>query len=205
MSASRGISEARLNEIADSLLGFTAPGALRAGLVDALVPRSYIKEKLLPARMGVADSLWEKELNIVSYGDYLANLDAAKTKKTKDKIAVVYAEGEIVSGEGSGNSIGTGLAAQIQKAVKDKNVKALVLRVNSPGGSVLTADIIYQELMKVKAKMPVVASYGNYAASGGYYISCMADRIFAQHNTLTGSIGVFGTIPNAQELLTKKL
>lgn len=205
VSASRGISEARINQIADSLLGFTAPGALRAGLVDALVPRSYIKEKILPARMGVADSLWEKDLNIVSYGDYLANLDAAKTKKAKDKIAVVYAEGEIVSGEGSGNNIGTDLAAQIQKAVKDKNVKALVLRVNSPGGSVLTADIIYQELMKVKEKMPVVASYGNYAASGGYYISCMADKIFAQPNTLTGSIGVFGTIPNAQELLTKKL
>lgn len=205
VSASRGLSEARLNEIADSLLGFTATSALRAGLVDALVPRSYIKEKILPARMGVADSLWEKELNIVSYGDYLANLNAAKSKKAKDKIAVVYAEGEIVGGEGSGNGIGTDLAAQIQKAVKDKNVKALVLRVNSPGGSVLTADIIYQELMKVKAKMPVVASYGNYAASGGYYISCMADRIFAQPNTLTGSIGVFGTIPNAQELLTKKL
>ena len=205
VSASRGISEARLNEIADSLLGFTATGALRAGLVDALVPRSYIKEKILPARMGVADSLWEKDLNIVSYGDYLANLDAAKTKKAKDKIAVVYAEGTIVGGAGSGGDIGTDLAAQIQKAVKDKNVKALVLRVNSPGGSVLTADIIYQELMKVKAKMPVVASYGNYAASGGYYISCMADRIFAQPNTLTGSIGVFGTIPNAQELLTKKL
>ena len=155
--------------------------------------------------MGVADSLWEKDLNIVSYGDYLANLDAAKTKKAKDKIAVIYAEGEIVGGEGSGSDIGTDLAAQIQKAVKDKNVKALVLRVNSPGGSVLTADIIYQELMKVKERMPVVASYGNYAASGGYYISCMADKIFAQPNTLTGSIGVFGTIPNTQELLTKKL
>lgn len=205
VSASRGISEPRLDEIADSLLGFTANNALRAGLVDALVPRFQIKEKILPARMGMADSLEGKGLNVVSYGDYLANLDAAKAKKAKDKIAVVYAEGEIVGGEGSGNDIGTGLAEQIQKAVKDKNVKALVLRVNSPGGSVLTADIIYQELMKVKAKMPVVASYGNYAASGGYYISCMADRIFAQPNTLTGSIGVFGTIPNAKELLTKKL
>ena len=201
VAKSRGIPEERLDEIADSLLGFTAANSLRAGLVDGLVPRSHMKGKIIGARMGVADSV---DVNMVSLPDYLASSFPEK-KKAKDKVAVVYAQGEIVGGKGSASSIGTDLADQIQKALKDKNVKALVLRVNSPGGSVLTADIIYQEMMKAKAKMPVVASYGDYAASGGYYISCMADRIFAQPNTLTGSIGVFGTIPNAEKLLTRKL
>lgn len=201
VSRSRNIPEERLNRIADSLLGFTASGSLKAGLVDALIPRSYMKEKILSARMGVADSVG---VNTVLLSDYAASLTASKSK-SKDKVAVIYAQGEIVMGKGSAGSIGTDLAGQIQKALKDKNVKAMVLRVNSPGGSVLTADIIYQEMLKAKAKMPVVASYGDYAASGGYYISCLADRIFAQPNTLTGSIGVFGTIPNAEKLLTDKL
>lgn len=194
----RKLSVARINEIADSLLGFTAPAALRAGLVDALVPCSMVEENLLSLRMGLADSV---KVNKVSLADYAGTVK--NNSKAKNKIAVVYAEGEIVMGEGSEGSIGTDLAEQIKKAVKDKNVKALVLRVNSPGGSVLTSDIIYQELIKTKEKMPVVASYGNYAASGGYYISCMAHKIYAQPTTLTGSIGVFGVIPNVKGLTNK--
>lgn len=194
----RNLSQKRVNEIADSLLGFTASSALRAGLVDALVPCSMVEENLLSRRMGLADSV---KVNKVALSDY-ANA-VKKDSKAKNKIAVVYAEGEIVMGEGSQDNIGTDLAEQIKKAVKDKNVKALVLRVNSPGGSVLTSDIIYQELMKAKEKMPVVASYGNYAASGGYYISCMAHKIYAQPTTLTGSIGVFGIIPNVKGLTNK--
>lgn len=198
VSASRAISQERLHEIADSLSGFLASGALKSGLVDALVPCSFVEENMLSLRMGLSDSV---RVNKISLTDYAKNLKSET--KSKDKIAVIYAEGEIVTGEGAAGTIGTDLAEQIKKAMQDKNVKALVLRVNSPGGSVLTSDIIYQELLKAKAKMPVVASYGNYAASGGYYISCMAHKIFAQPTTLTGSIGVFGVIPNVKGLTDK--
>lgn len=201
ISESRHLSADRLNTVADSLLGYSASSSVKAGLVDALVPSSYMKEKLIASRLGVSDTM---EINSISLSDYFASL--ALPHKVKDKVAVVYAEGEIAMSENSkSGQIGADLADQIEKALKDRNVKALVLRVNSPGGSVLTADIIYQAMMKAKGRMPVVASYGNYAASGGYYISCMADRIFALPNTLTGSIGVFGTVPNVEELATDKL
>ncbi len=201
VAASRNLSLERINVIADSLLGFTATGALRAGLVDAMVPGSYVEEKILPVRMGVSDSV---KVNMISLADYVKTISDPKVS-SKNKIAVIYAEGDIVGGKGSAGHIGTDLTEQIEKVLKDKDVKALVLRVNSPGGSVLTSDIIYQEILKVKEKMPVVASYGNYAASGGYYISCMAHKIYASPNTLTGSIGVFGTIPNVKGLVTDKL
>lgn len=201
VAASRNLSLERVNAIADSLLGFTARSALRAGLVDALMPGSQVEEKMLPERLGLADSV---KVNMVSLGDYIKTVSEPKTS-SKNKIAVIYAEGDIVVGKGSAGHIGIDLVGQIEKVLKDKNVKALVLRVNSPGGSVLTSDIIYQEMLKVKEKMPVVASYGNYAASGGYYISCMAHKIYASPNTLTGSIGVFGTIPNLKGLVTDKL
>ena len=207
VSEARHLSPARINEIADSLLGFTASGSLRSGLVDALVAQSYVEGKFLPSRLGLSDTV-DNASHFVKFSDYVADVkteESLKTLKTKDKIAVLYAEGNIVVGEGSSTSIGTDLASQIKKILKDKDVKALVLRVNSPGGAVLTADIIYQEMLNAKSKMPVVASYGNYAASGGYYISCLADKIIAQPNTLTGSIGVFGTIPSAEGLLTDKL
>lgn len=198
VSASRGLSQARLNEIADSLLGFTATGSLQSGLVDALVPVSMVEENLLSVRTGLADSV---KANTVAWADYVKTIKP--DNKAKNKIAVIYAEGEIVMGKGSSDNIGTDLASQIEKAAKDKNVKAIVLRVNSPGGSVLTSDIIYQALVKAKEKMPVVASFGNYAASGGYYISCMAHKIYAQPTTLTGSIGVFGVIPSFKGLTDK--
>lgn len=201
VAASRNLSLERINVIADSLLGFTATGAVRAGLVDAMVPGSYVEEKILPVRMGLSDSV---KVNMIPLADYLKTISEPKVS-SKNKIAVIYAEGDIVGGKGSAGHIGTELTEQIEKVLKDKNVKALVLRVNSPGGSVLTSDIIYQEMLKVKEKMPVVASYGNYAASGGYYISCMAHKIYASPNTLTGSIGVFGTIPNVKGLVTDKL
>ncbi|MCM1169271.1 MAG: signal peptide peptidase SppA [Bacteroides sp.] len=197
VASSRNLSVVRLNEIADRLDGFTANGSLKSGLVDALVPVSMVEENLLSLRSGLADSVKVERIALADYAK------TVKAVKAQDKIAVVYAEGEIVGGEGSSDNIGTDLAEQIKKAVKDKNVKALVLRVNSPGGSVLTSDIIYQELMKVRERMPVVASYGNYAASGGYYISCMAHKIYAQPTTLTGSIGVFGVIPNLKGVTDK--
>ncbi|MEG1718583.1 MAG: signal peptide peptidase SppA, partial [Bacteroidales bacterium] len=127
-------------------------------------------------------------------------------KKTNNKIAVIYAQGEIGMDKGSSYSIGTeNIKDAIKAAAADKNVKAIVLRVNSPGGSVLTSDIIYQEVILAQKKKPVVASFGNYAASGGYYISCAANKIYSEPTTLTGSIGVFGIIPNAKKLLNDKL
>jgi protease-4 len=119
---------------------------------------------------------------------------------------VVYAEGEIVDGEGNDNQIGGDAFAKIiRKLRKDDKVKAIVLRVNSPGGSALASDIMWRELILAKKEKPLIISFGDLAASGGYYISCMGDRIFAQPNTITGSIGVFGLIPNAKKLFTDKM
>jgi len=122
--------------------------------------------------------------------------------KSKNRIAVVYAEGEIVDGEGAGNQIGgDSLSRELRKLRLDKNVKAIVFRVNSPGGSATASELIQREVIMAKAAgKPVVVSMGYVAASGGYWISTHADRIFAEPNTITGSIGVFGTIPNAKKL-----
>ncbi|RYF85054.1 MAG: signal peptide peptidase SppA [Chitinophagaceae bacterium] len=126
----------------------------------------------------------------------------------KDKIAVIYAEGDIVDGEGDNSQIGgENFRALIRKARLDKNVKAIVLRVNSGGGSALASDIIWREIQMAREedKKPVIASFGDVAASGGYYIACGADSIFANPNTITGSIGVFSVIPNMQSFFKNKL
>ena len=129
-----------------------------------------------------------------------------ETKLKADKIAVIYANGSISSGEGDDDQIGSErLAKAIKDARLDDKIKAIVLRVNSPGGSALASDVIWREVMLAKKVKPTVVSMGNLAASGGYYISCAADRIFAQPNTITGSIGVFGIIPNLQKMLENKL
>ncbi len=128
------------------------------------------------------------------------------TKLSKNKIAVIYAVGEIESGEGDDEKIGSErIAKAIKEARLDKDVKAIVLRVNSPGGSALASDVIWRETVLAQKAKPFIVSMGDVAASGGYYISCAADRIFAQPNTITGSIGVFGMIPNAQKALSEKL
>ena len=125
---------------------------------------------------------------------------------TRNRIAIVYAEGEIVDGDGDENSVGgKRFADAIRQARNDQNVKAIVLRVNSPGGSALASEIIWREVQLTKKVKPVVVSMGGLAASGGYYISCGADKIVAQPNTLTGSIGVFGLLFNAENMLKNKL
>jgi protease IV len=122
----------------------------------------------------------------------------------KDKIAIIYAQGEIMSGEGDINTIGEGsMNRSLIEARNDKDVKAIVLRIDSPGGSALTSDLIWREIELTKKVKPVVVSMGNYAASGGYYIACNANKIFAENNTITGSIGVFGILPNFTQLATK--
>ncbi|MDL2243213.1 signal peptide peptidase SppA, partial [Bacteroidales bacterium OttesenSCG-928-K03] len=143
-----------------------------------------------------------EEIKVATY----SKVPAAKKESTKDRIAIIYALGSIVDGKGTDTQIGdVTLAKQIKDARLDKNVKAVVFRVNSPGGSALASEIILNEIILTKAEKPVIASYGTYAASGGYYISCMSDHIISDKNTLTGSIGVFGMIPDAHKLLNNKV
>lgn len=200
ISTDRKISVDRLNVIADSLFCFFPKEALSNGMVDSLMLRQDMKNYLLH-KMGVKK---EKNLNIIALNKYVAT---EKPKhKTENKIAIVYAQGEIGVGKGNDKEIGTeNISKAIQAAAEDEDVKAIVLRVNSPGGSVLTSEIIYNAVMLAKEKKPVIASYGNYAASGGYYISCGCNKIIADPNTLTGSIGVFGVVMNAQKLLNDKV
>ncbi|MDE7150326.1 MAG: signal peptide peptidase SppA [Bacteroidales bacterium] len=191
VAAGRGLSRADVDKAAAEFYGMFPEQALAHGLVDMVAPAGEFTAILMD-KMGVEK---EKDLKLISVADYVAIPEPLV--KTTDKIAVVYANGEIGMGKGSETEIGTeNIVKALKEAADDDNVKAIVLRVNSPGGSVLTSDIIYQEVLKAKAKKPLVASFGSYAASGGYYISCAADRIFAQPTTLTGSIGVFGMVPN---------
>jgi protease IV len=144
------------------------------------------------------------DLNLISLTKYASSIDP---NTDGSKIAVVCADGEIVDNGGSSNDgvVGHEFAETIRKAREDEKVKAIVLRVNSPGGSVLASDLMWRELLLARKAKPLIVSFGDVAASGGYYIACMGDRIFAQPNTITGSIGVYGLIPNAKKLLNDKL
>lgn len=205
ISETRGISKQKLNEIADSLYVRSAETAKEYSLVDKLI----YEDELIAKFKNITDTKEEDKLNLVSFKKYCSEMSKKqKIKlKTEDKnIAVVYAVGEINSGKGSNKTIGSETVAKaIRDARKNDDIKALVLRVNSPGGSALASDVIWREMMLTKEKMPVVVSMGDLAASGGYYISCMADRIFAQPNTITGSIGVFGVLPNFSKPLKETL
>jgi signal peptide peptidase SppA, 67K type len=197
VSASRKISKEDLNTIADTLGGRTPKLAVASGLLDGTLHFDQY-EGLLKEKMGVGE---DDELNYVSLMDYVQNTNSSKLLTGSDKIAVIYAQGEIFFGEGGKDYIGQGLIVDaLQKAAKNENVKAIVFRVDSPGGSALVSDIIWREMQLAKAKKPLVVSFGNVAASGGYYIGVGGDKIFAEPTTITGSIGVFGTIPNVNEL-----
>ena len=205
ISDTRGISKAELNEIADSVYVRSAETAKEYKLVDDLIYEdelyAQLKEKV---EIGEDD-----DLSLLSFQKYCKK--AVKKQKLdlldKDKnIAVIYAVGGIESGKGAATTIGSEtIAKAIRDAHNDENIKAIVLRVNSPGGSALASDVIWREMVLAKAKMPVVVSMGDVAASGGYYIACESDRIFAQPNTITGSIGVFGVLPNVSKPLEEKL
>ena len=200
ISQSRNISVEQLNKIADNLeTYFDAQKALEYGLVDNL----YYKDQLLDELKGLTGS--NKDINTIGNANY------AKTYKdksvSKNEVAVVYALGQIFDGKGDEeqNIYSENLSKTIRKAREDENVKAIVLRVNSPGGSAVASAIIGRELDLTKAEKPIIVSMGDYAASGGYWISAKADYIFADPTTLTGSIGVFGTFPNLQGLLNDKI
>jgi protease-4 len=145
-------------------------------------------------------------VNSVSFGKYTNTKSKKERKMTKNKVAVIYAEGSIVQGKGGQGEIGSAsLAATIRKVRKDENVKAIVFRVNSPGGDAQASEEIRREVELAGIDKPFIVSMGNLAASGGYWISTNADYIFAQPTTITGSIGVFGIIPNFKELFNNKL
>ncbi|MEZ4930653.1 MAG: signal peptide peptidase SppA [Saprospiraceae bacterium] len=200
---SRNKSVDQLKEMANNLTLSNADEALRLGMVDQL---GYIDNVLADLRERL--DLGEKaKIKTISLEDY-ANTFTKKTNfKIKDKIAVVYAEGAIYADQGDrGTIVDNDYIKIIRKLREDDKVKAIVLRVNSPGGSAIASENIWREFKLAKeAGKPIVVSMGDYAASGGYYIACMADKIFAEPNTLTGSIGVFSMIPNMAELYNDKL
>ncbi|SFQ01407.1 signal peptide peptidase SppA [Hymenobacter arizonensis] len=203
VAAARGIPAARLKVISDSMLVRNAPDALRLNMVTKLGYFDQVQD-YMRRKLGVAK---DKKPSVVSLSDYSDNKDNENEGKTSgNRIAVIYAEGDIVTGNGSDDNIGsTKFAEAIRKARLDDKVKAVVLRINSPGGSSLASDIIYREVLLTKKVKPIIASMSDVAASGGYYIAMACDTIVAHPNSITGSIGVFGVLPNIQPLLADKL
>jgi protease-4 len=202
ISESRNITADKLNLIADNLEGNIASGALEANLVDGLLYRDALTDTL-KALTGISK---EKDLNLVTMTKYTKVPESKMMYSSKNKIAVIYASGTIVTGKGNDSNIGGNYYAEvISKARRDTSVRAIVLRVDSPGGSATASDIMWRELDLAAKVKPVVISMGNYAASGGYYISAPGTKIYADPMTISGSIGVFGLIPNAGKLLEEKL
>ncbi len=201
ISSSRKIPVEDLNAIANEYKIQSPQNAVSLKMVDKLLYKDEVLDEL-KNRVGAKKI---KDIKLMKLGKY-AKAPGEDKKSSDDKIAVIYASGNIISGEGDEESIGSeGISKAIRKARLDENVKAIVLRVNSPGGSALASDVIWREMLLAKKAKPVVVSMGNVAASGGYYIACAADKIFAYPNTITGSIGVFGIIPNMKEMFSKNL
>jgi protease IV len=199
VSRKKGAEE--FKQICNTLQAQTPQDALKLGLVDGLKYADEIDVEL-HTKTGTEE---KKKINFVSIAEYKHKAKQGKIT-AKDKIAVIYAVGEIVDGDGDEDQVGSiPTAAAIAKARKDSSVKAIVLRINSPGGSALASDVIWREVILAKKVKPVIVSMGAVAASGGYYIAAPADVIVAEPNTITGSIGVFGMFVNAQELMTNKL
>jgi protease-4 len=201
ISKSRNVSVAQLNKIANGLLARTPEMAKAEKLVDFVGYEDVYHDAI--RKLLKVDK--DDDYNKVDILEYTRKIGTTSTDfDIKDKIAVIYAQGDIMSGEGDVNTIGEGsMRRSLIEARKDKNVKAIVLRIDSPGGNALTSDLIWREIGLTKKVKPVVVSMGNYAASGGYYIACNANTIFAENNTITGSIGVFGILPNFTQLATK--
>lgn len=210
ISAARGISQDQLNAIADNISIRLPADALKHQLVDALKYEDEVMQELV-ALSGIE----KDEPKLIELSKYKSaagkentdeDEDEDQIKNVKEEIAIIYAAGEIRGGKSNAEVMGSETIVEaIKKATKDEDIKAIVLRVNSPGGSALASDVMWRAIELAKAKKPVVVSMGNLAASGGYYISCGANKIFAQPNTITGSIGVFGVVPNFKGLINNKL
>lgn len=207
VAGSRGLEVDALNAMADTLTMLTpADEVMKAGLVDTLCYIDGVKA-LLRAKCGLEDE--DDDLVFASVSDVAKS--EALGDKVDEKVAVYYAYGEIVQSTNGMSMnqehriVGDEMVKDLQELREDDDIKAVVIRVNSPGGSAFASEQIWREVELLKAKKPVVVSMGGMAASGGYYISCAANRIFAEPTTLTGSIGIFGTIPDASELITEKI
>lgn len=197
ISATRNLGPEELNQIADTLGGRTPSLAVASGLLDGVLHYDQY-EDLLRERLGLDG---DAEPNYVKFDEYARSVKNKDLPKGESKIALIYAQGPILYGQGGKEYIGQGLIVDaLRKAAKDEGIKAIVFRVDSPGGSALVSEIIWREMQLAKAEKPLVVSFGNVAASGGYYIGVAGDKIFADPTTITGSIGVFGTIPNIRGL-----
>jgi protease IV len=204
ISETRNIPIAELNKISNNMLVRNAKDAVKYKLVDGTMYKDQILDDL-KERLGLDK---KEDISSIDLEDYTRRTRPKDAfKKNRDKIAVIYAEGTILDGSDEPGCVdGDAYSKMIRQIRQDKDVKAIVLRVNSPGGSALASEKIWRELSLAKeAGIPIVVSMGDYAASGGYYIACMADSILAEENTLTGSIGVFSMFPNAQGLMNDKL
>ena len=201
IAKSRNLSVQQLNIIANGLLARTPEMAKAQKLVDVVAYEDVYHNAI--KKLLKVDT--EDEYESVSILDYTQKYTTTSAiNDATDEIAIIYAQGEIQSGEGDVNIIGEGaMRRSISEARNNDDIKAIVLRIDSPGGNALTSDLIWREIELTKKVKPVVVSMGNYAASGGYYIACNANTIFAEKNTITGSIGVFGMLPNFSGLSTK--
>lgn len=203
ISKYRNIPVEKLNELADQVQTFhLGEKIVSTGLVDA----AKYKDEVIDDLREITGTEKKKGVPVINAGNYAKMPSKDKKKKlSRNKIAVIYAGGEIGASMGGNAIIGEELGKEIRKVRRDSSYKAIVLRVNSPGGSLFDSEVIWREVKLAADEKTMVVSFGDVAASGGYYISCGADRIVTQPNTITGSIGIFGMIPNFGELLNKKI
>lgn len=200
VAKSRGILYDSLKVINNKMLVRKAEDAVSYGLATELLYQDQVYSRL-KEKLGISE---DDDINTINATDLNTKVKS-KNITSKNRIAVIIAEGEIVGGSADGVISSDKFAKEIRKARKDENIKAIVLRVNSPGGSVVASEVIWREMSEAKKVKPVIVSMGEVAASGGYYIAAPADTIVAQPNTITGSIGIFGMFFNAEELLNDKL
>ena len=199
VAESRGVSAEELNRLADELAVVLPSQALEHKLIDGVKYADQM-EALFEEEYGI------EEPEYISLGDYASSLITDPKRASAPKVAIVYANGDVIDGSGSDDNIyGYTLSQTLREVAEDDDIKSVVLRVNSPGGSALASDLIWREMENLKAKKPVIVSMGSYAASGGYYISAPADAIVADRSTLTGSIGVYGMMPSFGNALEDKL
>lgn len=198
MANSRKIDTAQFRTVVDSLYGIIPDLSLQHRLVDRLIQKTEYDD-LIKAKINLKK---DDKLNKISFSKYISSYSEDNLKKD-DQVAVLYASGAIYNGEGNDAVYSENFVKEIKKLAENDKVKAVVFRINSPGGSANASDEILFEMQQLKKKKPVVVSFGDYAASGGYYIAMAADKIYAEPNTLTGSIGVFGMIPYFKELANK--
>lgn len=202
ISKTRHIEVSKLNLIADSLYIRKPVDAQKYKMIDSVIYYDGLMT-VLKNKVGIKQ---KNDISFVSLNKYNNVPSIDKKNRSKDRIAIVYASGDINSGSGDEKNIySDDLASTIKDAREDSSIKAVVFRVNSPGGSAMASEVILREVLLTKAIKPFVVSFGDVAASGGYYISCMADKIVCSPNTITGSIGVFGVIPNMQNFFKNKL